>query len=261
MNFKELIKSMVENLAYDIVKSILLIVFSSGLTFPVAYKSLSELEKAPDAKWLIILSISITAIAAFVVLVLYQYFSVKYFAMRKVESNYHILKKIVTFEYNGKKSNYKSEITLKLNTHSREYYGKYYWSGSGKGNISVQENGYSLEILKQRSRYIEYVVIFDKAYKKNSTLTFTIIGDMEDPDGNLSPYFATTVDVPTKELEIVLNIPLTYKAQNFEKEIIPPHMHNHEESENFNLDANGIYVWKINRPKLSYQYSLNWEFK
>ena len=260
MKLKKLAEDIIKNLAYDIVKTLLLSVFTTGISFPTIFVFLNKLG---IPLWcVIIFSIAIVALILFFVLLIYQKISYKYIAPEKIDSNYTITNKTVKFTFDGEKSFYETEITLQFNKKTREYYGKYYWSGSGTGDIKVVNPNYKLDILKQRTRYIEYVVIFDKAYKKDKKLTFKLKGSMSDPEHTFSPYFATTVDVPTKRLKIILNIDNNkYPICDLEKEALPPHKFDHENCEAINLNCENEYIWEIDKPQLSYQYTLTWRFK
>ncbi len=156
---------------------------------------------------------------------------------------------------------YEADIKLKFNQKTRQYYGKFYWSGGGTGVIDVKNRNFSLQILKQRTRYIEYVITFDKAYKKGKTLTLHLKGKMNDPNDEFSPYFSTTIRVPTKYLVVTLDIDQEkYPIQDLEKEVIPPQQYQHENAEPIELDECGKYEWKIKNPQIAYQYSFNWSF-
>lgn len=250
---------MFKNLAYDIAKKILLIAITTGASFPGVFWFFN---KFSIPLWCVIFfSIAIVALILFLVLLIYQKISYKYVAPEKIDSSYSVLNKIVKFTFDGEKSFYETEITLQFNEKTREYYGKYYWSGSGDGDIKVVNPNYKLNILKRRTRYIEYVVIFDKAYKKDKKLTFKLRGSMSDPGHTFSPYFATTVDVPTKRLKIILHIDREkYPIRDLEKEAVSPHKFDHENCEPINLNYEDEYVWEVNKPQLSYQYTLTWVF-
>lgn len=256
---KKFLKDLIKNLAYDIVKTLLLSIFTTGLSFPVVFVALKKL---PIPLWCVItVSIAIVSLILFFVLLVYQKLSYKYIAPEKIDSDYNVINKSVKFTYDGEKSYYETEITLQFNKKSREYYGKYYWSGSGDGEINVVNPNYKLNILKQRTRYIEYVVIFDKAYKKDKKLTFKLKGSMSDPKRTFSPYFATSVDVPTKRLKITLHIDKDkYPIRDLEKEAVRPHKFDHENCEPVVLNCEGEYIWEIDNPQLSYQYTLTWLF-
>ena len=256
---KKLLNSIKENAIYDILKYILLTIASYGISFPATYK---VLEKFSMPIWIIvILSIAIAALVSFFVLVGYMKKSKKFVPQDKIECNYDILEKIVKFKYGGNKSYYETTIKLKFNQKCREYYGKFYWSGSGDGSIKVTDSNFSLKVLKQRTRYIEYVVVFDKAYKKGKTLMLKLIGEMNDSEGQFSPYFATTISVPTDKLKIILEIdPQKYPICGLEREAVAPQKFDHEDCEKVTLEEDGTYTWEVETPKLSYQYSLNWSF-
>ena len=255
-----LLESLFHNFTYDLVKRILLIIFSSGSSFSGAFLFFNKLEMP---LWLvIIICIAIAALGAFVALLIQQAISNRYTRAEKVECNYEILEKTVTFKYDGTKCYYNAELKLLFSKKTREYYGKFYWSGSGDGQIKPVNRNYTLNELKRRTRYIEYVVVFDRAYKKGQKLTLKLSGVMDDPQKQFSPYFATTVNDPTKKLKIVLQIdPQKYPIADLEREIVPPTCCGHENCEQVQLDESGEFTWEISNPRLTYQYSLNWSFK
>lgn len=256
---KSILGDIFKNFAYDIIKSILLSLFAAGVSLPIAFVSLRRL---PIPAWCVIsFSVAVASLITFLVLLIYQRASSNYVAPEKVDSNYNVIKKIISFIYDGDKSFYEAEITLQFNKKTRAYYGKFYWSGSGEGNISVVNPNYKLNILKQRTRYIEYVVLFDKAYKKGKKTTFKLKGNMNDPERTFSPYFATSVDVPTKELKIILHIDADkYPIHNLEKEAVRQNKFDHEDCESVSLNCESEYIWEIDNPQLSYQYTLTWLF-
>lgn len=256
---KKLLDSIKENAIYDLIKYSLLAVASSGISFSAIFKVLKTF--SIPICIVIILSISLAALISFFVLTIYMKKSKKFLPQDKVECEYDILEKTVEFHYDGEKSYYNASIKLKFNQKCREYYGRFYWSGSGNGNIKAVNSNYSLKVLKQRTRNIEYIVVFDKAYRKGKTLTLNLVGEMNDPNGQFSPYFATTVSTPTNKLKIVLKIdPRKYPICGLEREAVAPQKFHHEDSEEVTLDENGTYIWEIETPKISYQYSLNWSF-
>ena len=257
---KNLFESWTQSFTYDAIKAILVIVFSSGFSSTGAYVFLRE----QGLPWwhLTILCISIAALFSFGVLLIVQGISNHYTPSDKIESNYEILEKTVALRYDGTKSYYNAEIKLLFKQKTREYYGKFYWSGSGDGRIKPINKNYRLNELKRRNRYIEYVVIFDRAYKKGQKLTLKLTGEMDDPEKKFSPYFATTVNDPTRRLRIVLQIdPQKYPIEDLEQDIVPPTRGGHEDCCSVCLDESGVYTWEIKNPVLTYQYSLNWVFK
>lgn len=255
-------ESMFHDMTYDIIKAGLILVFSSGFTFSGVYSLLKNIVQLPT--WLIVLlAISVAALVAFFALLIYRAKSKKYTRAERIEKNdYSIVEKIVTFTYGATKSLYKAELKLLINRKTREYYGRFYWSGSGHGHIKPKNRDFTLQELKRRTRYIEYVVIFDREYKKGEELTLTLLGEMEDPQKSFSPYFATTVNSPIKKLKIVLNIdPKNYPIEALERDIVPPTLRGHENCERVQLDDMGVYTWEISNPSLTYQYSLSWSFR
>lgn len=257
---KNLLESLFHDLAYDVAKKILLVICSSGFTFSGAFVVFNKLGLP---SWcVIILCIAIAALVAFVALLVLQAISNHYTRAEKIECNYEILEKTVTFKYDGIKCYYNTEIKLLFNKKTREYYGKFYWSGSGDGRITPVNRNYTLNVLKRRTRYIEYVVVFDRAYKKGQKLILKLSGVMDDPEKQFSPYFATTVNDPTKKLKIILQIdPQKYPIEELERDIVPPTYCGHENCEQVQLDDSGEFTWEILNPTLTYQYSLNWSFK
>lgn len=265
IKINNLSEGVLQNAAYDIIKYLFLGLGSSGLSFSLIWsglKKLFEVIKISFPTWvLIVISISLAFLVSFAVIMIYESKSKKYVPPQKIKSKYDVLNKVVTFTYDGEISTYEAEITLIFNEKVRVYYGTFYWSGSGEGNIEVVNKNHTLNILKRRTRDIEYAVIFDKVYRKNQKLTFKLKGTMKDPNGTFSPYFATSIANPTRKLQIVLKIdPNKYPIKNLEKEIISPIAQDHENSEPISLECDGKYVWNIDAPVLSYKYSLNWDF-
>lgn len=257
--FKKLLVSLFHSFAYDFVKRLLVFVFSSGFSFAGIF---NILRKINIPLWcVILLATASSALITFISLLIYQAISSQYTQAEKIQSNYEILEKNVSFKYDGATCYYNAEIKLLFNVTAREYYGKFYWSGSGDGRIKTVNPNHKLNILKKRTRYIEYVVVFDKAYRKGKKLTFKLAGVMADPERKFSPYFATTICDPTRKLVMTLDIdPDKYPISDLEKECIPPASGKHEDAQSVRLDEAGMYVWEILKPKLSYQYSLNWTF-
>lgn len=262
--FKNLLNSIEENLIYDILKCLCLSICSGGLSYVISFLSLKKItfNKMDVDLWIIVVvSISITALVVFFTILIYAKVSKKFMRSEKIESEYEILSRIVNFKYDKPVAYYEADIKLKFNQKTRQYYGKFYWSGGGTGVIDVKNRNFSLQILKQRTRYIEYVITFDKAYKKGKTLTLHLKGKMNDPNDEFSPYFSTTIRVPTKYLVGTLDIDQEkYPIQDLEKEVIPPQQYQHENAEPIELDECGKYEWKIKNPQIAYQYSFNWSF-
>ena len=257
--FKEYAHAMLQNALYDIIKTVLLAVITAGIFFPTLFSFISKL-KLP--LWcVILLCIGIVAIIFFIVLSVYQRISYKYISPVKIDCDYTVLNKEVKFNYNGDVSYFESYIKIEFIRKSQCYYGKYYWSGSGSADIKVTNQNYNLVILKRRTRYIEYMVRFDKAYKKGKKLTFKLQGELHDPQHTFSPYISTSVDVPTKTLRMTLNIDQgLYPITNLEKEEIIPYKYDHENCEFVSLEGNE-YEWQIEKPQLGNKYCLTWIFK
>lgn len=259
MRIKEYLHSMLQNALYDIFKTGIIAIFTIGIVFPASFSFLTVLQ---IPFWCIILfSIGIVALVFFIVLLIYQKISYKYAAPVKLDCDYTILNKEVEFRYDGKVSYYESKIKIEINKKTRNYYGKYYWSGSGTAKIKVTNPNYQLNILKRRTRYIEYEVVFDKVYKKGKKVDFKLQGEMNDPQRTFSPYISTSIDVPTKKLRITLKIDQDkYPISGLEKEAVIPHRNDHENAEPINL-TDDEYEWQVNKPQVGYQYCLTWNFK
>lgn len=256
VKIREFINNIIENLAYDVIKKLFIIMFPSGISFGVFYNALKSLE-IPTL--LVILFSSLVAVLiTFIFFLIYK----NYFY---TDDNFSILHKTVKFTYDETKSYYESEMELKFKKKTREYYGTFYWSGSGEGKIETINPNFTLNILKKRSSKIEYVVVFDRTYKKGDKLTLKLKGQMEDPDKRFMPYFSTTVNFPTNKMSVILNIdPEKYPIVDLEKEIISPPPYKefeHKNIERIQLDYDGNYKWDITNPVISYKYSINWSFK
>lgn len=258
--FKNFLQEMLKNALYDIGKTVFLSIGAGGISFSSTYNLLKN--KFILSSWTSILfSIGVAALVIFFSLYIYQLISYKYPILRRAERDYNIVDKTVKFTYEGERSTYESEMTLEFNKKTMHYYGKYYWSGSGKGDIKVLNPNFTLTVLKKRNRYIEFVVNFDKAYKKGKKLKLRLKGSMEDPLRQFSPYFSSTVETPTKRLKILLKIdPRKYPIADLEREVIYPNTYGHENCEPISLTADGTYEWVINKPQLGHQYSLTWSF-
>lgn len=258
--FWDFIKSLGRDLAIEIAKKVCIAIVPSG----IAFGGILSLCKHWDFPvWATItLCIILTASVAFLALLLIQIVSSRYTKVQKIESEYEILEKTVSFRFDGTRCYYRSEMTLLFKKKATEYYGKYFWSGSGAVKISPENRFFRFDALKRRNRYVEYVILFDRLYKKGEKLTFTLHGEMNDPRGRFAPYFSTKVDTPTRKLKIKLHIdPQKYPITSLEQEIIPPIYCAHENCEQVSLDESGTYIWEIDNPELAYQYSLNWTFE
>lgn len=257
---KDAISETVTNAIYDILKYIFLSLFVSGTSFISLFNYLKRFDNL-ELWERVMIGVSISALILLLILIIYIRTSRNFTRPERIWRPYTILRRDVEFIYDGEKSSYKAKVTLKFNRKTNQYYGLFYWSGSGEAKVSVVESNYRLQIIKQRTRYIEYVVNFGRAYERGTTATVTIRGEMNDPEHTFSPYFSTTIKDPTKELNIRLKIdPQKYKVIDMEKETISPQQYQHETAEQIELDADGEYIWNIVKPKLSYQYSINWSF-
>lgn len=256
---KEYLHSLLQNALYDILKTILIAIFTTGIVFPSSF-CFFNLFQLPI--WcIIVISIGVAALVFFIVLSIYQRVSYKYVTPVKLDCDYTIISKEMKFVYDGDVSVYESNIKIEFIKKSSHYFGKFYWSGSGEAFIDVTNPNYQLNILKRRTRYIEYEIVFDKAFKKGQKVSFKIKGKMNDPERTFSPYFSTLVDVPTKRLRIILNIDQNkYPISDLEREEVLPHRNGHENCESINLSGDE-YEWCIDKPHIDYQYCLAWKFR
>jgi len=259
---KKILKTMIENILYDVVKSLILFLAGSTVSFPLLYKWIRHFQFPSWA--VIMISIGISLLVTLIIVELYQYFSKRYSRIKRIDSDYTILEKETSFTYEEKKCLYRAKIILKMNKNNvRAYYGEYYWSGSGLGRIYSDKPNFQVTYLTQRTRYIEYSVVLPRAYNKGEIVELDLIGEMHDGEGRFSPYFSSTVNTPTKKLRIILNIDQNkYPISSLEKECIVPGESNHANAQDALPSlSNNRFIWEISKPRVANKYSLNWTFQ
>lgn len=245
---------------YDILKLILIFIFSSCITTIPSH----ILINLSNIKFLITYQIPIiiliVTITFFIILEVYTRTSKHHPQTPIVEADYKILKREMSFTYGKDESKYELYLTVKSNINGlNRINGKYTWSGSDPASLTCKTSHCKLIPLTRKDSFIEYQVELGKNYKKGKHAECKIVGNMPDSRHTFIPFFSTQITEETKELIIHICIPPKYGVTEIIREEIAIVRNSNENSEVVTLDVNGKNTWKIQNPKLFYKYSVRWE--
>lgn len=180
----------------------------------------------------------------------------------KIDFPYIYLKKEIYFEYCESFSKYNLDHKVKAMCNGVDrFYGRYTWDPKKvKMNCIEPHNSY-ISPHKKNDVYHKYDIIFGgRKYNIGNVYNVKTESIM---NGEIQfPLFATTIITPTKLLVIHIKLP-TYLLNSKEIRCVvnpsPSEVGIQKTSSEY-LDENGEFIWKIKNPKLSYEYSIEWDF-
>ncbi len=252
--------AVIGNAIYDIIKFILITLFSTIFTSTLSNVVIDITEIELLNNYRIPITSLIIIITIFVVLEIYTKNFKHHPNTPTVEADYEVIKREVSFTYGREKSRYELYLNVKSNIKNlNRIHGKYTWSGSDPAIINCETNHCKLIPLTRKDSFIEYEVELRKNYKKGKRTECKIVGDMPDSEHKFIPFFSTQITEETKELIINICIPPEYGVREVICEEIAIVRNSNQNSDVILLDANGRYTWDIKNPKLFYQYSIRWE--
>ena len=153
------------------------------------------------------------------------------------------------------------KFTVKSNRNGlREFSDKFAWTGDDY-EMRQGEGEYRLELSdKRRNIFNQYLFKFGKMLNKNETIRIEANWTLTNRSRKAAPFVSTTIEEPTELLviELELNPEFGVKKVNLETSGYKGAKIPFGE-EIVELDSNGRFEWRIERPKLLHHYEINWE--
>lgn len=198
---------------------------------------------------------------AWLFILLYQKFSRFRPTFPRLDFDFQILEKEVSYEYVDKthmiyrKKNFLRALKNNLDT----YHDKYHWTGSGKVKIKseIKEQQFIETIRKNVWQF--YEIRFQKTLKKGEEIETEVIWELEDVAGKAVPFFSATIEEPTDALILNLCLSPGLGVKEAVCEISSGiGAKKPFSSEILKLNRDGWVTWKIRKPKLLHHYEMKW---
>lgn len=247
---KQYTQDFIGNGIYDLLKFLLGLFITTIIGTGAIYEITGLLF---ENKYIIFLiSICAMILSIFVFVLVYKY-------IRKYK--YKIIKMEVNFEYKQDKVIVISKIKVRaLREGVDRIYNRTTWFPDEKTKISCLEKQFSIERLPKRDTSNEFNVKFNKNLKKGEIITYTIKVVNENKKRHFKDFYSREVITPMDELIITVVIPAKFGYKYLTKETIKGSAYNDfVEKEEF--EFLNTYTWKIDKPKLGFEYKILWEKK
>lgn len=240
-DIKGIANNIVSNALWELIRNFLIPGIAAGL---LAHSQLPAI---------IVAIVSLLALIGLVLLI-YKY--------KHIDFRYMFLQKTIYFEYRESHSIYKIDHKVKALTNNIDrFYGRYIWDRDKVEMRCVSPDNCNIVPRPLMDAYQKYDVYFgSRKYNMGDifqvTLESKMIGELR------FPLFATTVITPTNLLCIHIKLPLRLlKSPRIRLVVSPtPSEIGVSETADAKLDENGEYIWKIRKPKLAYEYAIEWDF-
>lgn len=252
--------AIIGNGLYDLVKHICGFIFGSALTGIITNILITIFNNEIINQYRIPISILCILLIILVLLEIYTRNFRYYSIIPKIECDYDIIKREVTFTYGRDCSYYSLNLIAKSNIKGlNRIKGKYTWSGSAPAIMECTTKHCKIIPLTRKDSFIEYEVELRKNFRKGARVECQIAGTMPDPEHTFIPFFSTRIHEYTDELIINIHIPPEYNVREIICEEIAITREYNEDSAIKYLNDDGKYTWVIHHPKLFYVYSVRWE--
>ena len=254
MNWKAKIKNykddIVGNSVYDILKFCFQCIITAIISSSAWHKFLQLFWDSPYLIW------GVTIVATIVVLIV---FLLVYKKIRK--HKYHIKALKVDFEYQGDKIIVTSEITVKaLRSNLDCIYNRYTWFPDEKSKVRCLTKGFRIKRLPQKDTSYEYYVDFGHKLKKGETVTYKVRVTNDNLHQHFKHFYSREIIAPVDYMKLTVIVPRSYGFNEIcRSEIIGSAYSDFSDSKAF--DFNGVHIWEIEHPQISYEYKLEWRKK
>ena len=181
--------------------------------------------------------------------------------IRKMDFKYIFLRKNIYFEYHDKKYTYKYDINVRSLINNLEIFNGRITSSLNNSRIKcIKPINSKIEYLVKDDIYNKYMIIFNRKYNAGDVFDIEVESLMNEE--LKFPAFSTIIVKPTHYLEIKVKLPISLLESDIIRcKIIPnPSEVGLTQTKEVRLCSNGTYVWSIIKPKLKYEYSIEWDF-
>lgn len=238
---KGVANNIVSNALWELIRSLLVPAITAGL---LVYSQIP---------FIISIIISLLSLISLVALI-YKY--------RHIDFRYMFIEKTIYFEYRETYSIYKTDHKVRALTNNVDrFYGRYTWDYDKVEMQCITPSNSRIIPQAINDAYQKYDVYFGgRKYNIGDIfqveLESKMIGELQ------FPLFATTIIKPTNLLYIYIKLPLhLLKSSKIRLVTSPtPAEVGISKTEDAELDEYGEYVWKISKPKLTYEYAIEWDF-
>ena len=238
---KGVANNIISNALWELIRAILV---------PTVTASLLAYSQVPIIIAVIISLMSLASLAALIL---------KY---RHIDFRYMFLEKTIYFEYKESYSIYNTDHKVRALTNNVDrFYGRYTWDYNKVKMQCKAPSNSSIVPHPVNDAYQKYDVYFGgRRYNVGDVFKVELESKM---DGEIQfPLFATTVIKPTNLLYIYIKLPLHLLKSNKIRLVTSPSPAEVgiSKTEDAELDEHGEYIWKIKKPKLTYEYAIEWDF-
>jgi len=258
------VESIAVALIKDLVKSLLILVFTSGIFGFAAHFIFDNLLFL--SQYSVWFGMVFASGAGLISLYIYSRCSERIPKFKNMDFQYKVLHKEYTYEYMSKSSmKFKKYIKLKALVNNLDrIHDRFCWSGCGDINITVQNKDFIYTPTVRRGVYQEYDILFDRKLKKGETIDVCVVFDMEDIYGTADPHMSTTISAPTDYLVLRVIVPKQFGVEKAIAEVLPnSDYYNPFETQMIDFVYNescGEAKWEKQKPSLLHIYSLRWKF-
>ena len=257
--FKDLIREALGVTIWEIVKFVMGFIFTVTSSVFASRVLISFVGILVQFRWY--LAIIFATGSAWLFLILYQKLSRFHPTFPRLDFDFHILEKEISYEYKDKsRMVYRKRVLVKALRNSLDaYYDKYQWTGSGNVKISsaIKEHQFRETIRKNVWQF--YEIRFQKTLSKKETMETELIWELEDTAMKAVPFFSATIEEPTDFLKLNLSLPAELGVKELTCEISSGiGAKKPFSSKTIQLDRNGKATWEIRKPKLLYHYEMKW---
>jgi hypothetical protein len=224
--FKDLVSGTLSSALWDLAKRVFLLVFSGS--FGVLISKIFVSLWVVLIPFKILLAIVLGSGGVLLSLFLSKRLSRFHPTFPRLDSDYNILEKEITYEYKDiSRMIYRKAIRLKALKKAIDVYNdKYTWTGRGKVKIS-------------------------STYKDQK--------DLEDEEKTAVPFFSATIEEPTEFLKLNLILPTELGIKKVTCEVsCGMGAKKPLSSVTKDIDGRGKVDWEIEKPKLLHHYEIRW---
>ncbi len=257
--FKKFLEDAFYKGVYEVVKCLLLIVFSSGIFGLIAHAVTVNISFL--APYVLYITVFFSAGGAFFCIILYERLSLRKPRFPKLEFHFRIIEKEYTYEYKDKNHMiFTKRIKLKaLKNNLDRYHDRYCWSGLGNVLVRSEVKDQIFLSMGRKDVYHEYEILFGRNLKKGEEIETCIVFELEDLQGQAIPFLSTTISEPTQYQILRVIIPKSLGVEKAVAEIKPcTDSYIPIDTELINFNVSGEAKWETKKPRLLYVYSIRW---
>jgi hypothetical protein len=253
------IESIVTKGLYEILKYLLLLIFSSGFIGFITHITTSNISFL--SQYAILITTFVAAGGGFLCFLIYERVSSTHPKFPALEFHFKVLEKEYTYEYLDKNHmTFRKRIKLKaLRNNLDRYHDRYCWTGVGGITIQSEFEDQELLLTARKDIYHEYDILFGRNLKKGEEIETCLFFDLEDTENQAVPFLSTTVAEPTDYQVLRVIIPKSFGVEKAIAEIFPcADSFLPLETKIINFSITREAKWEMKKPKLLYVHSMRW---